>query len=149
MDRPKLVSAGLVALWISISFQALSTFILSSMLFFVVDLFSVVLISLPFIVIAFLTYKVSTGKNWARISVLIFFLVFVLPNGLIKSIPFVLSLTNYSAVGIHWLLLLASAFIAVAMLLQLFSLYTFFSKPGSHYFRKPDFEPLKKHLTSD
>lgn len=134
MNLPKIYNVALVSLWVSICLQALSAFIVSSYLYF--DLFFEILISLPSLFLAFLAYKTSVGKNWARVSFLILFLVLILPSSLIKSIPFVLGLANGQLMSIDWHYQFASALIAIALLLQAFSLYIFFSKPSALFFRQ-------------
>ena len=136
MNLPKIFKVGVAFLCISICLQALSAFILRSTLFLGNDLISNILISLPSLFLAFLAYKTSVGKNWARASLLVVFLVLILPNGLIKSIPFILGLANGQLTSIDWYYQFASALIAIALLLQAFSLYIFFSKPSALCFRQ-------------
>lgn len=136
MNLPKIFKIGLASLWIAICLQVLSAFILRSTLFLGSGLFSNILFSLPYLLLAFLAYKTSVGKNWARISFLIVFLVLILPNGLITSIPFVLGLANGQLMSINWHYQFASALIATALLLQTFALYIFFSKPSALCFRQ-------------
>ncbi len=136
MSFPKIFKAGLIALWISICFQVLSVFVVSSVSFFGSDLLFNTLIALPSVFLAFLAHRTSAGKNWARVTFLILFLVLILPSGLIKSIPFVFGLVNGQLSSIDWHYQFASALITIALLLQAFSLFVFFSKPSALCFRQ-------------
>ncbi len=136
MHFPTIFKVSVISLWGSICLQAISTFILSPHLYLGSDLLSVSLMAMPLAVLAFLAYKTSVGKNWARVSFLILFLVLILPNGLIKSIPFVLGVVTGQLASIEWHYQFASGFIAIALLLQVFSLYVFFSKPSAFLFRQ-------------
>ena len=137
MNFPRILKVGLISLWISICFQSLSVFIISSTLYYIEsDLFSNIIIALPSMFLAFLAYKISCGRNWARVTFLILFLVLIFPNGLIKSVFFALALFDGQLTGVDWHYQLVFILIAIALLLQVFSLCVFFSKPSSLYFRQ-------------
>lgn len=73
--------------------------------------------------IAFLIFKISAGRNWARITMLVFFVIGALP-----SVPLILGEFSRSAViGV----------LSVAQLgLQGYALFLVFTRPGSSWFRK-------------
>lgn len=137
MSLPKTLKLGITFLWVSIFLQAFSAFILRPTLYLglVSDLIANILIALPSVFLAFLAYKTSVGRNWARVTFFILFLVLILPDSLIKSIPFVLGLVNGQLMSIDWHYQFASALIAIALLLQAVSLFILFSKPSALYFR--------------
>lgn len=136
MDRPPIFKIGLVALWVSIGFEIVATSIIKATYHFGNDLFSSVLTFMPLVLLAFLAYRISSRKNWARIFVLIWFLVLILPSSFIKGVPAVLSLLSDSVSGSTWQVLVPSALVATSAVLQAFALYIFFTKPSSLLFRQ-------------
>jgi hypothetical protein len=72
---------------------------------------------------AFLIFKISTGKNWARITYLVLFII-----GMLPAVPVILG--EFSRLPVVGALSLAQVG------LQLFALVLLFTKPGSGWFRK-------------
>lgn len=85
--------------------------------------------------IAFLIFKISAGRNWARITFLVTFviamllLLLLLPLMLGESfLPFMLGyLFRSPVVGALWVALLG---------LRVYALFLLFTQPGSAWFRK-------------
>ena len=78
---------------------------------------------LTFALLGFLIYKISTGKNWARIT---FTIMFVL--GMLPTVPYVMDEFSRSSI--------VGALSLAQIGLQGFSLYLLFSQPGGGWFRK-------------
>ncbi len=72
---------------------------------------------------ALLIFYISKGKNWARVTFLVLFVIGSLP-----SVPIVLGEFTRSPV--------LGAFSAIQIILQLVALYFIFTKPGSDWFKK-------------
>ena len=76
-----------------------------------------------FIILALLTWKISAGKNWARIVFLVMFLI-----GLIPSLPIMLSeFYRFPLVG---------ALSLATTCLQGYALFLTFTNPGNIWFSK-------------
>lgn len=76
-----------------------------------------------FALIGFLIFKISAGRNWARITFLVMFVIGVLP-----TLPFVLGEFSRSAV--------VGALSVAQIGLQVYALFLLFTQPGSSWFRK-------------
>lgn len=76
-----------------------------------------------FALIGFLIFKISAGRNWARITFLVMFIIGVLP-----TLPIVLGEFSRSAV--------VGALSVAQIGLQLYALFLLFTQPGSSWFRK-------------
>ena len=76
-----------------------------------------------FALIAFLTFKISAGRNWARITFLVMFIIGVLP-----SLPIVMGEFSRSPV--------VGALSVAQIGLQVYALFLVFTRPGSSWFRK-------------
>ena len=72
---------------------------------------------------AFLIFKISAGRNWARITLLVMFIIGVLP-----TLPIVLGEFSRSAV--------VGALSVSQIGLQVYALFLLFTLPGSSWFRK-------------
>jgi succinate-acetate transporter protein len=86
----------------------------------------VVLISIfvfVFVITAFLVLKMSAGRNWARITFLVLFVI-----GVIPTIPMLLADFSRSAVS--------GAIGVIQAGLQLYALVLVFTEPGKHWFKK-------------
>ena len=78
---------------------------------------------LVFAITAFLVFKMSAGRNWARITFLVLFVI-----GVIPTIPILLADFSRSAV---------SGGIGVIQAgLQLYALVLVFTEPGKHWFKR-------------
>ncbi|MFZ5812167.1 MAG: hypothetical protein ACOY4F_09010 [Thermodesulfobacteriota bacterium] len=73
--------------------------------------------------IGFLIIKISAGRNWARITFLVLFIIGVLP-----TLPIVLGEFSRSAV--------VGALSVAQICLQVYALILLFTLPGSSWFRK-------------
>jgi hypothetical protein len=76
-----------------------------------------------FALIGFLIFKISAGKNWARITFLVLFIIGVLP-----TLPIVLGEFSRSSV--------VGALSVAQIGLQVYALFLLFTLPGSNWFRK-------------
>jgi hypothetical protein len=76
-----------------------------------------------FALIGFLIFKISAGKNWARITFLVLFIIGVLP-----TLPIVLGEFSRSPV--------VGALSVAQIGLQLYALLLLFTPPGRSWFRK-------------
>ena len=76
-----------------------------------------------FALIGFLILRISAGRNWARITFLVMFIIGVLP-----ALPMVLSEFSRSAV--------VGALSVAQTGLQVYALFLLFTQPGSSWFRK-------------
>jgi hypothetical protein len=136
MDRPLIFKVGLVALWISIGCQIAATWVIKISYFYGDDIILNMLTFMPLILLAFFAYWIAKCKNWARIVVLVWSIIFILPSGLIKGAPAVLMLLRLASGSAGWQAVISSGLIAVATVLLVFALYVFFTKPSSILFRK-------------
>lgn len=76
-----------------------------------------------FALMGFLIFKISAGRNWARITFLVMFIIGVLP-----TLPIVLGEFSRSAV--------VGALSVAQIGLQVYALFLLFTQPGSSWFRK-------------
>jgi hypothetical protein len=76
-----------------------------------------------FALIGFLIFKISSGRNWARVTFLVMFIIGVLP-----TLPIVLVEFSRSAV--------VGALSVAQIGLQVYALILLFTQPGSSWFRK-------------
>lgn len=76
-------------------------------------------------VMALLIIFISKGKNWARITFLVLFILGSLP-----SIPLVIDETTRSSV--------LGAFSLIQIVLQVIALFIVFTKPGKEWFKKQE-----------
>jgi hypothetical protein len=76
-----------------------------------------------FALIGFLIFKISAGRNWARITFLVLFIIGVLP-----TLPIVLGEFSRSAV--------VGALSVAQIGLQVYALILLFTQPGNSWFRK-------------
>ena len=76
-----------------------------------------------FALIGFLIFKISAGRNWARITFLVLFIIGVLP-----TLPIVFGEFSRSAV--------VGALSVAQIGLQVYALFLLFTQPGSGWFRK-------------
>ena len=130
MNPPRIFKIALLTLCISIGLQMLAVFLMKDLLLSWGALSFNILIVLPLTLSVFLAYKISKGKNWARISFLGLFIL-MLPAYFIYSFPLVYALLANLLEAKNWSILLSSALVAPVVLLQAFSLCVFFSKPSA------------------
>jgi hypothetical protein len=76
-----------------------------------------------FALIGFLIFKISAGKNWARITFLVMFVI-----GMLQTLPLVLGEFSRSAV--------VGALSVAQIGLQGYALFLLFTQPGNGWFRK-------------
>ena len=76
-----------------------------------------------FALIAFLIFKISAGRNWARITFLVMFVI-----GMLPTLPLMLGEFSRSPV--------VGALSVAQVGLQVYALFLLFTQPGSVWFRK-------------
>ncbi|MEQ1535132.1 MAG: hypothetical protein ABL923_04580 [Burkholderiaceae bacterium] len=76
-----------------------------------------------FALIAFLIFKISVGRNWARITFLVMFVI-----GMLPTLPLMLGELSRSPV--------VGALSVAQVGLQVYALFLLFTQPGSVWFRK-------------
>lgn len=86
-------------------------------------LFTNFILIFTFALIAFLIFKISVGRNWARITFLVMFIIGVLP-----TLPIVLGEFSRSAI--------LGALSVAQIGLQVSALFLLFTQPGSSWFTK-------------
>lgn len=122
--RPRSVGIAVTLLWASLFVGVVKVLMDFSYLRAVAraDLISFVII-FTFALIVFLIFRISAGKNWARIAYLVLFVIGTLP-----TVPIVLGEFSRSPV--------AGVLSVVQVGLQIYALVLLFTKPGSGWFRK-------------
>ncbi|MBI1905595.1 MAG: hypothetical protein HYS20_05040 [Rhodocyclales bacterium] len=123
-QKPQSVSTAVNLLWASLAVglvKMLMDFVhLSGM---APAAFTNFVLVFTFALIGFLIFKISAGKNWARITFLVLFIIGVLP-----TIPIMLGECSRSAV--------LGALSVAQVGLQAYALFLLFSQPGAGWFRK-------------
>lgn len=123
-QRPQPVGTAVNLLWASLAVGLVKTAIEYSYLMTQASAaFTNGILLFTFSLIGFLIFKISTGRNWARITFLVLFIIGVLPTVLIVFGEF----SRSPIVGT----------ISVAQIgLQGHALFLLFTRPGSAWFRK-------------
>ena len=85
--------------------------------------FTTFILIFTFALIGFLIFKISAGRNWARITFLVLFVL-----GMLPTLPIVLGEFSRSAV--------VGALSMAQIGLQAYALFLVFTNPGSAWFRK-------------
>lgn len=124
VHKPQTVVAAVNLLWVSLAvglvkmlmdFSNLSALAPAAITNFV--------LVFTFVLIGFLIFKISAGRNWARITFLVMFVI-----GLLPTLPLILGeFTRVPVVG---------ALSVVQAGLQVYALFLLFRQPGSTWFRK-------------
>lgn len=130
LPKPKAVKLAIQLLWASFALGVVNTAInwtdtisqMTQPLPIDKGLFALIIASFTFCVLFWLFYKISTGRNWARITFLCFFLI-----GLPFSVPQLLAMIEQAPLKVSIALLLT--------LLQLIALIALFSNTGNASYR--------------
>lgn len=123
-QKPQSVGIAVNLLWASLGVGLLKTVIDYSHVTAQASVaFTTVVVVFTFALIGFLVFKISAGKNWARITFLVLFIIGVLPSLLVVvgefSRSLILGVLSVAQIG-----------------LQGYALFLLFSLPGSTWFRK-------------
>jgi hypothetical protein len=123
-QRPHSVGSAVNLLWASLAVGLLKTLMrFADFSAQASAAFTIFVVAFTFAIIGFLIVSISAGKNWARITLLVLFVIGVLPTLFIVSSELSRSL------------LLGT--LSVAQIgLQGFALFLLFTQPGSTWFRK-------------
>jgi hypothetical protein len=135
MSTLKNLKSALFSLWASICLQAISAYLAVTYVLTFRGSIDILLVAMPTLLFALLAFKISQYKNWARSTFLWLFLIFVVPNGLLKSIPFVAGLLTGQLGAIAWYFQFMSTLVFLGLLLQSFCAYVLFTKPVATQFK--------------
>ena len=123
-QKPQSVVAAINLLWASLAVGLVKMLMDFSNLSAVAPAaFTNFILIFTFALIGFLIFKISAGRNWARITFLVMFIIGVLP-----TLPIVLGEFSRSAV--------VGALSVAQIGLQVYALFLLFTQPGSSWFRK-------------
>lgn len=123
-NRPRSVSTAVNLLWASLAAGILKVLMDLSHLAGMASVTAIVILSVVLLALfGFLYFKISVGKNWARITFLVMGIV-----GIVPTIPIVSAEFSRSVV-VGTLSLLQIA-------LQVYAVFLLFTQPGSNWFRK-------------
>lgn len=123
-QKPQAVVTAINLLWASLAVGLVVTLMdFSNLNAAAPAVFAYFVLIFTFALIVFLILKISAGRNWARITFLVMFIIHVLPS--LPSMPGEFS--RSAVVGA-----LSVAYIG----LQIYALFLLFTQPGSSWFRK-------------
>ena len=123
-QKPQPVVTAVNLLWVSLAVGLVKMLMdFSNLSGMAAAAFTNFILIFTFALIAFLIFKISAGRNWARITFLVMFIIGVLP-----TLPIVLGEFSRSAV--------VGALSAAQIGLQVYALFLLFTQPGSSWFRK-------------
>ena len=123
-QKPQPVVTAVYLLWVSLAVGLVKMLMyFSNLSGMAAAAFTSFILIFTFALIAFLIFKISAGRNWARITFLVMFIIGVLP-----TLPIVLGEFSRSAV--------VGALSAAQIGLQVYALFLLFTQPGSSWFRK-------------
>jgi hypothetical protein len=125
MEKPSQVTTAVRLLWSSLGLGILSSALQWEYLASLGSVGFILSVQiLSFTVLAWLIWKISVGRNWARIT---FLVLAIIGLGFLAQIPSVFERSPASAVvGV------------IQLLLQFAALYLVFADPGRRWFRKSD-----------
>ena len=122
--RPLRVSTAVTLLWASLALGIVTSLLDVRFLTSVAAPgFTVGILVVVFLVTAWLVVKISAGRNWARLTFLVLFLV--------GAVPYALSLA-----AMFERRALAGAVSVVQFALQICALYLIFTRPGADWFSR-------------
>lgn len=123
-QKPQPVGTAVNLLWASLAVGLVKTLIdFSNLSAQASAAFTNFVLIFTFALIGFLTFKISAGKNWARITFLVLFVIGVLPTSFVVLGEF----SQSSILGA----------LSVAQIgLQGYAIFLLFTQPGSTWFRK-------------
>jgi hypothetical protein len=122
-QKPQSVATAINLLWASLVVGLVNVLMDFSSLSAAAPAAFTSFICFTFALIAFLIFKISSGRNWARITFLVMFIIGVLP-----TVPIVLGEFSRSAV--------LGALSVAHIGLQVYALFLLFTRPSSTWFRK-------------
>lgn len=123
-QKPQPIVTAVNLLWVSLAVGLVKMLMdFSNLSGMAAAAFTNFILIFTFALIAFLIFKISAGRNWARITFLVMFIIGVLP-----TLPIVLGEFSRSAV--------VGALSAAQIGLQVYALFLLFTQPGSSWFRK-------------
>lgn len=124
MDKPEQVSRAVMLFWISLGLGVISTAFQWEYLTSLAGVgFALYVQAFTVAIYSWLIYKISRGRNWARITFLVLLLIGIIP--FLSQLP--LLFARSPAAGVI-------AFGQSA--LQIWALYLVFSEPGRRWFRR-------------
>ena len=125
IQQPSQIHIALILLWISLGVGLLISLIDSNPALAGVSTAFIVTVAVAVLaVMAFFIFHIGRGRNWARITFLILFLL--------GTWPFMQEL-----VGMFNRSLIACLLSVTQFVLQISAIYLIFTKPGNAWFRKP------------
>lgn len=123
-QKPQSVVTAINLLWASLAVGLVKMLIdFSNLSALAPAAFTNFILVFTFALLGFLIFKISAGRNWARITFLVMFIIGVLP-----ALPIVLDEFSRSAV--------VGALSVAQTGLQVYALYLLFTQPSSGWFRK-------------
>jgi hypothetical protein len=122
MERPKSITLAVNLLWLTLAIGPIKLlFGLSNTPQHVSIAFVLLILALTIAILVWINLKISAGRNWARMTLLVFFVIGMVPVMFQLPAEFSRSIVN----GMLSLLQIG---------LQGFSLYLMFSNPGKDWF---------------
>jgi hypothetical protein len=123
-NKPMSIARAIALLWLSIGLGLVKIPLDLAHLRTLASIeFTVIVIVLTMAVIAFLILKISRGRNWARITFLVLFVIGVLP-----AVPLVHAEFSRS--------IILGMVSTLQIGFQVYALFLVFTKPGSSWFRQ-------------
>lgn len=124
IQKPQTVGTAINLLWASLALGLVKALMDYTHLSATAPAASIFLVfAFTFSLLGFLIFKISTGKNWARITFIIMFVI-----GMLPTVSFVLGEFSRSPI--------VGALSVAQIGLQGYALFLLFSRPGSGWFRK-------------
>lgn len=124
VEKPQSVRVAVNLLWASLAVGLVKMLMdFSSLIAVGPAAFTNFVLIVIFAIAGFLIFKLSAGRNWARMTFLLLFVI-----GMLPTLPLVLSEFSRSPV--------VGALSAAQIGLQVYALFLLFTKPGSAWFRK-------------
>lgn len=124
IQKPQSVATAVNLLWASLAVGLVKMLMdLSNLSAVAPAAFTNVVLVFTFTLITFLIFKISAGRNWARITFLVMFVIGMLPR-----LP--LMLGEFSRAPV------VGALSVAQVGLQVYALFLLFTQPGSVWFRK-------------
>jgi hypothetical protein len=123
-QKPQPIVSAVVVLWASVGVGLVKMLMdLSNISGVAPAAFTNFILIFTFTLIAVLIFNISAGRNWARITFLVMFII-----GVVPTLPLVLGEFSRSAV--------VGALSAAQIGLQVYALFLLFTQPGSSWFRR-------------
>lgn len=124
VQKPQTVGTAVNLLWASLAVGLVKMLMdFSNLSALAPAAFTNFVLIFTFALIGFLIFKISAGKNWARITFLVMFVL-----GMLPTLPLVFSEFSRSPV--------VGALSVAQIGLQVYALFLLFTQPGSSWFRQ-------------